>query len=313
MENLGESLNSLAENHRRALQWFIDHADTEQSWPSALEGNLLLVTKAKGIFKPNWSDYALSVRQVLNSPYPDRDPIMRSDGTWVYQYYQEGDKPHLRDQAYTNRSLMACWRDKIPVGVMRQKQGKPHVRYNILGLALVAGWEEGYFFFEGFSPAGISRGKGPQAEIDIILSVGTEAEIFDPKDVLDARMRTLASIVRRQGQKEFRQALLDAYIGKCAISKCTVTDALEAAHIVPYLGPKTNHISNGLLLRADLHILFDIGKIAIDTKSMTVVIAPELKQTDYLQFDKVKIYLPNDKHKQPSIEALDQHRSWAGL
>lgn len=43
---------------------------------------------------------------------------------------------------------------------------RPRPRYRILGLALVAGWNEGYFFLEGFSASGTSRGKGPLAEIE---------------------------------------------------------------------------------------------------------------------------------------------------
>ena len=57
--------------------------------------------------------------------------------------------------------------------------------------------------------------------------------------------------------------------------------ALKAAHICPYKGKITNHASNGLLLRANLHILFDLGFIAVNTKTMTLVVAPNLKHTTY--------------------------------
>ncbi|MBD2054613.1 hypothetical protein H6F88_00965 [Oculatella sp. FACHB-28] len=61
----------------------------------------------------------------------------------------------------------------------------------------------------------------------------------------DAKERVLASIVRRQGQSQFRQELITAYKGKCAISGCDVEQALEAAHIIPYNGIQTNNTSNG--------------------------------------------------------------------
>ncbi len=314
MESLDRILFPLSENHRRALQWFIDHQNTEQPWPSPLGGELHLVTKAKGIFKPSWMEYALSVRQVLNGPYPDRDPIVRSDDTWTYQYYQEGEQPQFRDEIYTNRALMACWRDKIPVGVMRQTHGKPRVRYHVLGVALVAGWDGGYFFFEGFSSAGLSRGKGPQGELDIMLDAeSAQTDVFDPRNVIDARQHIISSIVRRQGQRDFRQALLEAYNGRCAISNSDVIEILEAAHIIPYLGPQTNHISNGLLLRADLHILFDLGMIAVDAQKMTVIVSSRLAQTDYVLYDGVRLNLPTERDQWPSEEALAHHRSWAGL
>lgn len=149
MTNLNSIMALLSSKHQRALGWFVDHEGTDQPWTPSTD-NVLLVTKAKGIYKPNWMEYALSVRQVLRSPYPDHDPIYRSDGRWLYRYYQEGDDPVDRDAYYTNRALMACIRDRVPVGVLRQVSGKPVVRYHILGIALVADWRDGYFLLEGY-------------------------------------------------------------------------------------------------------------------------------------------------------------------
>ena len=89
--------------------------------PSPIEAageRTLLATQAKGIYKPGWSDYALSVRQTLGSPYPDRDPEIRTDGTWSYAYFQENPNPAERDREFTNRGLVACLRDGVPVGAM---------------------------------------------------------------------------------------------------------------------------------------------------------------------------------------------------
>jgi putative restriction endonuclease len=55
----------------------------------------------------------------------------------------------------------------------------------------------------------------------------------------------------------------------------------EAAHITPYLGGLTNHVSNGLLLRADLLTLFDCGLLAVEPKTRTVVVAEALKASAY--------------------------------
>jgi hypothetical protein len=121
------------------------------AWPAPLSDGTILATRAKGIYKPNWTKYALSVRQTLNSPYHDSAPSIRPDGTWSYSYYQENSNPMDRDLAYTNRALLACYEDRIPVGVMRQISIKPQVRYHVVGLALVTKWEAGYFYLEGFS------------------------------------------------------------------------------------------------------------------------------------------------------------------
>jgi putative restriction endonuclease len=145
MLDIDSILNKLPERHRLALQWFADHAGTEQAWPAPLPDGTLLATRAKGIYKPRWSEYALSVRQTLSSPYADQDPSRGAGNSWIYKYFQENVDPAERDREYSNRGLLLCRDDHIPVGVMRQSSATPTVRYNILGLAFVAEWEEGYF------------------------------------------------------------------------------------------------------------------------------------------------------------------------
>jgi hypothetical protein len=80
----------------------------------------------------------------------------------------------------------------------------------------------------------------------------------------------------RRGQKEFREALLDAYAGRCGITQCDATAVLEAARIVPYAGEHTHRQDNGLLLRSDIHTLFALGLLWIDPASMCVEAAEQL-------------------------------------
>jgi hypothetical protein len=56
-------LDPLSPIHKYALQWFIDNADTVGPWPSPIGAGIYLATRAKGIYKPRWSRYALSVRR----------------------------------------------------------------------------------------------------------------------------------------------------------------------------------------------------------------------------------------------------------
>lgn len=317
MERLDELLAKLPDRHRTALQWFIKHSGTEQPWPDQLPDGTFLTTKAKGIYKPEWSKYALSVRQTINSPYPDQPPHARADGTWTYSYFQENTNITDRDTEYSNRGLIACWQDIVPVGVMYQTSSKPNVRYHILGVALVAGWDGGYFFLEGFSADGRSHDRGPQGEIERLFLREDKAdyivETFTPDNVIDARQHIIASIVKRQGQPEFRKQLLEAYNGCCAVTGYNAVEALEAAHIIPYRGTYTNHPSNGLLLRADIHTLYDLGLLAIDTDTMTVLIAASLANTAYAKLAGAKLRIPEDELYRPSLDALNQHRIWSGL
>jgi hypothetical protein len=122
---------------------------------------------------------------------------------------------------------------------------------------------------------------------------------FDPEAATDARDRILASVVRRRGQPEFREYLISVYNMRCAISGCDVVPVLEAAHITPYLGTHTNRADNGLLLRADLHTLFDLKMIAIDVDSMTVLVSPDLNGTCYEEFRGARLRLPPAREDRP--------------
>jgi hypothetical protein len=149
----------------------------------------------------------------------------------------------------------------------------------------------------------------PATTIRTALSSIDEDEVdeyFNPKDDRDARERIAASIARRRGQPKFRRALLKAYDGKCAITGCDVKETLEAAHIVPYKGAHTNKVANGLLLRADVHTLFDLGLIAIDTQTMTVFLAPALVNTVYKEFKGTKLRAKPEV-MQKIKAALDEH------
>ncbi|HVU17758.1 MAG TPA: HNH endonuclease [Candidatus Didemnitutus sp.] len=127
---------------------------------------------------------------------------------------------------------------------------------------------------------------------------------FNPKGVRDARQRTLASIVRRQGQPKFRKALLRIYGGRCVISGCDAEPALEAAHICSYMGSRTNNPTNGLLLRSDLHTLFDLYLLTIEPYRKQVVVAESLRGTEYFKLQGKRLQFSKGN---PGIAALQHH------
>jgi len=136
---------------------------------------------------------------------------------------------------------------------------------------------------------------------------------FDSESSKDARNSVVEGIIRRRGHPEFRKRLLGAYDFKCAITGSDAIDALEAAYIVPYRGRFTHHPSNGLLLRADVHTLFDLGKIAIDTRNLTVLLAEDLLSSNYRILAGRPMTYPAQEEHRPSTESLDLHRRLAGL
>jgi predicted restriction endonuclease len=81
---------------------------------------------------------------------------------------------------------------------------------------------------------------------------------------------------------------------------------------MPYKGQGTNHTGNGILLRADLHTLFDLHLIAIDEATMRLLVSSELNGSDYEGYRGARIRIPKQSANQPSLDALKIHRSLAG-
>lgn len=153
-------------------------------------------------------------------------------------------------------------------------------------------------------------GGADQAEVREALEVETARGMFDVSE--DARRRTVGAIVQRDGQPAFRQALLLAYGGRCAISGCAVAELLEAAHIVPYRGAHTNVVANGLLLRADWHKLFDLHLFCIDPETLRIRLGPDLKRSDYRLFEGRTLRRPERSTQTPYREALELHGQRCG-
>jgi hypothetical protein len=151
-----------------------------------------------------------------------------------------------------------------------------------------------------------------RANSPTLTSPFIEAELqtageFDPQNIVDARTKVLATIVRRRGQSKFRSTLLRAYNHRCAVTGCEIEALLEAAHIVPYRGADTNVVNNGLLLRADIHTLFDLGLCWVDPITLVIKLAAGLEGSEYEVFRDQPIRLPADVFDRPSAEALKSH------
>jgi len=159
--------------------------------------------------------------------------------------------------------------------------------------------------------------KGPSLDVSGIFKhvqdTATTTGLFEAVSVTDSRTKHFEAIVRRRGHPRFRMALMRAYERRCAISKCGVREVLEAALIRPYRGVATYNVSNGLLLRSDLHTLFDLGQLSVDSSNMSVVISKHLENSSYKLLAGRKIFIPHRKEFRPSAEALDAHRVTWGL
>ncbi len=142
-------------------------------------------------------------------------------------------------------------------------------------------------------------------DFTIIAKRLSDEHYFDPSNIEDERERILREIVQRRGQPRFRAGLIEAYDGRCSITGCDAVQALEAAHITPYLGEHSNHVSNGLLLRGDIHTLFDLDLIAVEPVTLKVKVADSLLETSYSELNNRQLHLPNDENARPSNAAIE--------
>jgi hypothetical protein len=141
-------------------------------------------------------------------------------------------------------------------------------------------------------------------EQEVLEDTASSIPIFDPSNIQDGRSKILQAIAVRRGQTKFREKLLDAYGSKCAITGTNVAVTLQAAHIVPYKGPDTNSVQNGILLRADIHNLFDLGLLTIDPETHVIGIVEELRDTIFAPLEGSKLTLPHKISHHPSKAAL---------
>ncbi|SCG45885.1 HNH endonuclease [Micromonospora zamorensis] len=279
------------------------------------------------------------VDEVLDRARPDTEWIYPvNDRTEMWGYHQ--DVPEMfgslpADGAYDDWHLSSCFHQIRAGDLIWVYASTPHRRVVAAGTA----WADPYLRADGDGSEWrleirwevpltrflLRRGvagtdvlekvvQGVRAvqpvEADRLAKILDEARAPEPEGLPEGRRRRLAQVTARQGQADFRRQLIEAYQGRCAISGCGVEAALQAAHIEPYDGPATNRVSNGLLLRADLHNLFDQGLLWIDD-SYRVQVAEGLDH--YGEFAGVELPPTADPTHRPDQRALAAHRRDHGV
>ncbi len=129
---------------------------------------------------------------------------------------------------------------------------------------------------------------------------------FGPAPADDpAELERFARRVRR-GQPKFRARLLKAYGGACAVTGTGIDAVLEAAHIEPHAKAGRNGDDNGLLLRSDIHVLFDLGLLRIHPKTLRVSLRGAARQGPYAALEGVELRVRTDGAR-PSATFLKAH------
>src|SRR5437762_3608941 len=114
---------------------------------------------------------------------------------------------------------------------------------------------------------------------------------------------TLSSRVAGWGRATFKLSVVDAYDGACAVTTEHSLPVLDAAHIRPYGDGGEHRVSNGLLLRSDLHRLLDRGYLTV-TPDHRVRVSPALREEfangrSYYGLDGQPIHLPRRREDHP--------------
>jgi putative restriction endonuclease len=115
----------------------------------------------------------------------------------------------------------------------------------------------------------------------------------------------------RLGQGSFRVLVTDTYERRCAVTQERVLPVLEAAHIKPVAAGGAHRIDNGLLLRSDLHKLFDRGYVTV-TPTHRIRVSRRLREDFqngeyYLRFDGSEIWLSRRPEDRPDPRFLEWH------
>jgi HNH endonuclease len=131
---------------------------------------------------------------------------------------------------------------------------------------------------------------------------------FDISSPVDERRRVLSEQVVRDGATAFRQGICRAWGNRCAISRIAVAEVLEAAHILPYLGITTNDLRNGILLKSDLHTLFDAHLISVEYvgEHLTVSTSRKLIGSPYGKYEGRVVKLPLELVHRPAQEIVSR-------
>ncbi len=119
-------------------------------------------------------------------------------------------------------------------------------------------------------------------------------------------------ILPRLGQGLFRALVTDMYDKRCSITGERTLPVLDAAHIKPYSIVQRHELSNGLLMRSDLHRLFEGGYLTVDPANYRVVVSQRIRTEfengkEYYRLEGQEVRAPRESWAKPSIENLEFH------
>ena len=246
----------------------------------------------RGIHVPSRHRYAVTVTVAYNSLYSENNDGTRidlGDGTWVLYYSAHQNNSGGTTDMQWNQKLVNCLMDGVPVGVFLQQNSSSSSYLRFLAFVEEFNPENELFTLHGpVTPETehLFASAAPQAEMEESATVDEHlqtTEIRDPESMEEDRRRfSVTRRMVRQGQQAFRKDLFKAYEGRCAVTGFDTNEVLQAAHILDYRGTQSNVVENGILLRSDIHLLFDSYLLGINPASMRLEASLRIR-TDHTQ------------------------------
>jgi len=133
-------------------------------------------------------------------------------------------------------------------------------------------------------------------------SEGHQDDDFDVNAALDEEVGYEVALRRsRPGQTPFRNALIRAYGPRCLVTGTVGGEVIEAAHIIDAGGEETMHPRNGLLLRRDVHRLWDLGLLKINPDTLEIEVDSTLDE-EYTRLDGETLYVGNIDPDRDALE-----------
>jgi HNH endonuclease len=152
-----------------------------------------------------------------------------------------------------------------------------------------------------------------------LLETAQMASIVSPAGFAEeqARFGSPTLITPRLGQGAFRVLVTEAYGRQCAITDGKVLPALDAAHIKPYGEGGLHMKSNGILLRKDIHSVFDAGYATI-SEDFKFFVSKKVREVfnngeEYLRLNGKELRRPERKADWPDVDLLRWHNNYRYL
>jgi len=281
--------------HVRMLGEIHDHLTATELKPGfVFSGERVpLINPQRGIFKPQQMRFLLSIKTVFPKPggkvwYDDQREVHKQifEGDETIDYAFMGQNPDAAD----NRWLREAFENQVPVIYFL---GISPGRYQAMLPAFISGWD------------------AISLKARVAFGVPDRGVLAPPENALERRY-ALRAVKQRLHQASFREAVITAYSGRCALSGLPESLLLDAAHIVEDKDERFGQpvVPNGIPLSKIHHAAFDAHLIGIDPDYRLHVSERLLGQNDGRILEALKllngetIHLPSRDRDRPDRDRL---------